>query len=260
MHYDNPDGTEVGELDASGIRIFYSEKLRENECGVVALGDAVQALNFMDPPESNIPKGVSKFVTHCSADCTQKLFPNGATIFSSILHMHQVGRRIWTEHSQNGTNTVRQWNDFWDHNFEIAVPKDYKVQAGDSLKTTCVHVTQKEGMVWGLQSSEEMCVDFVFYWPRVSPIFFCGVNPFGDSEPKWCGSHEKIELVPGAEEAAYFGKSSTCATTSTATATTSTATATANATADPRANSADASTPVFFYSALLAMCVLTGGI
>ena len=56
----------AGLVDNSGIRIYYTEKLRQYDAGVMNLGHKVEPTQIIPPRE---PKWDS--IGHCIADCTK---------------------------------------------------------------------------------------------------------------------------------------------------------------------------------------------
>jgi hypothetical protein len=163
-HYHNPVGAGTGLQDLSGIRIYYTTELREFDCGTLQLGDPTVSLALDQPV---IPSGFFQTTFECDSSC----FPHDFTIFNSFLHMHDIGRQIWTEHFDNAGQSVGVIGQtmFWDPSRQVAEQMEYTVASGDSLKTYCIHEGASDGSSrWGLASDEEMCIHFVSYYPRMS--------------------------------------------------------------------------------------------
>lgn len=105
-HYDNPEDI-VGNVDSSGVRLYYTNTMRDNDAGSLLIGDSV-----VDRLGNVV---LSDFVYQhtCPSGCTEK-FKEPINIFGSTLHMHTVGREIYTnKFSKNGTfieniNKVRE--------------------------------------------------------------------------------------------------------------------------------------------------------
>eukprot|EP00959_Pyramimonas_sp_CCMP1952_P133711 2796058-Pyramimonas_sp.AAC.1 len=58
-------------------------------------------------------------------------------------------------------------------------PANFSIAHGDELTTTCTYNTPRpkdgeENTIFGLASKDEMCIDFVFYYPRVEDLQYCG--------------------------------------------------------------------------------------
>ena len=60
--------------------------------------------------------------------------------------------------------------------FQNTVEVNYTISKGDSLSTHCVYDTSKskEKVTFGLESEQEMCMDFVFYYPKENTGLACG--------------------------------------------------------------------------------------
>lgn len=98
IHYNNPE-LRNDWFDSSGIRFYYTPKLRKYDAGVMELG-----LEYTD--KNSIPPGQAGFDLsgYCVAECTRAaLPPEGITIFASQLHTHLTGVRVWTRHIRGGT-------------------------------------------------------------------------------------------------------------------------------------------------------------
>lgn len=109
-HYDNPSRI-PGLVDRSGVRLYYTDTMRENEAGTLLLGDGSLFLEGQRV-KSNFDYGFT-----CPTDCT-RLFPESVNLFGSFLHMHLTGKEIYTnKFSANGTflanlNKVRNSSNF----------------------------------------------------------------------------------------------------------------------------------------------------
>lgn len=88
MHYDNPNHLN-NVVDSSGIRMYYTEQLRQYDAGIVEIG--VSEISI-PPGESAYLVGDNKF--GCPASCTNSHVPEEGklTVFASMLHAHLAGR------------------------------------------------------------------------------------------------------------------------------------------------------------------------
>lgn len=100
IHFDNQN-LRSDIIDSSGIKIFYQggfgQRLRQYDAGILEIG-----LEYN--PKNSIPPQHSEFHLHghCLGECTYAGLPkNGITIFSSQLHTHLTGRRVWTSQIRN---------------------------------------------------------------------------------------------------------------------------------------------------------------
>jgi len=175
VHYDNP-GEKKGFVDSSGVRFFYTNKIRENDAGVWSVGSAVVAW-LMVPPQQKEWKTVG----YCRKQCTEEALKNsslpggGIKIFSSFLHTHLTGRATWTKHIRNGVELPEiARDDNYDFNFQDIqfLQKEVLFKPGDDLVHTCIYDTSKrQKLTYGGESTrEEMCLNFVFYYPYVPTL------------------------------------------------------------------------------------------
>ena len=93
-HYSIPP-QEVDVSDSSGIRVYYTASLRENDAGVLSVGLDPNWRHII-PPEQ--PDVVSE--GHCISACTQKTVPStGINIFAVALHTHLIGEFLFYFHA-----------------------------------------------------------------------------------------------------------------------------------------------------------------
>ena len=67
-HFDNPNG-DAGVVDSSGVRVYYTEKLRPMDMGMMILGDPF--ITLLGTPISN---GRTSFSFGCPSSCTEEHF------------------------------------------------------------------------------------------------------------------------------------------------------------------------------------------
>lgn len=95
-HFDNPDAIK-GNIDNSGVRIYYTDTMRDNEAASLLIGDQIIS-RFSEVIQSGF-----KYQHTCPSECTSK-FNRTINIFSSVLHMHTTGKEIYTnKFSANGS-------------------------------------------------------------------------------------------------------------------------------------------------------------
>jgi len=115
--------------------------------------------------------------------CTQTL-PHELTVFGSAPHMHQVGDEIWTTQWRNGTK-IAEWGrvEYWAFEHQQGELVNFTIKPGDRFNTHCVYNTKNKGEVtpFGISSSEEMCIHFLSYYPRVIGFDNCGYFPYNFS-------------------------------------------------------------------------------
>ena len=85
--------------------------------------------------------------------------------FIAALHMHQTGVRATNEVIRDGEVIHKGAVDFFDFDqqgsFQVQ-QSEFKVQPGDSFRTTCYY---RDGTEFGSSSQEEMCIAFLLYYP-----------------------------------------------------------------------------------------------
>eukprot|EP00238_Polyblepharides_amylifera_P002991 CAMPEP_0196589636 /NCGR_PEP_ID=MMETSP1081-20130531/64134_1 /TAXON_ID=36882 /ORGANISM="Pyramimonas amylifera, Strain CCMP720" /LENGTH=470 /DNA_ID=CAMNT_0041912489 /DNA_START=114 /DNA_END=1523 /DNA_ORIENTATION=+ len=157
-HFDNP--TLVPNLiDNSGIIAYYTSTLRQHDAGILQLGNPTVFYG------SILPSGISKYVFNCPSSCTEE-HKGPITVFRSSGHMHATGRQFYTEHRRANESAVRRTNmEFYDFNFQDFNNREvYIINPGDHLQTTCIYETDGT-VIFGLGSEQEMCIDFIMYYP-----------------------------------------------------------------------------------------------
>ena len=167
-HYDNP-AYHAPLIDSSGLRIRYTDQLREYDTGMLLLGSEVNFLQFIPPRQS-----LFRSVGHCTADCTSQGLPeSGIKIISGVLHSHLAGRKMRLRHVRNGIElpTIMEDNNY-DFNFQASrVPRSETiVYPGDHLLLECDYETSSrpQPTFGGLSTRDEMCLVFVLYYPRAA--------------------------------------------------------------------------------------------
>ncbi|KAK8384812.1 hypothetical protein O3P69_014395 [Scylla paramamosain] len=167
IHYDNPD-LMPGVVDSSGVRLLYTEQLREHDAGVLTLGHTVS-------PTMIIPPGQEwTTVAHCTSTCTQKTVPQtGITVFQGVLHAHLLGSSISVQHIREGQELPPIMQDnHYDFNYQQArvLEKTRDILPGDSMIVSCGYDSTKRKMptFGGFGTMEEMCLAFLTYYPRAN--------------------------------------------------------------------------------------------
>jgi hypothetical protein len=95
-HFNNADLV-TDSVDQSGFTLFYTDKLRQHEAGVLNTGDPLLTLE-----ESPVVNGKT-YTFSCPSECTQN-FREPVNVFASFLHMHLTGKEIYENRfAKNGT-------------------------------------------------------------------------------------------------------------------------------------------------------------
>jgi dopamine beta-monooxygenase len=167
VHYNNPEHR-TGIVDNSGIKFHYTRTLRRYDAGIMELG-----LEYIDKMALPPGQALWKLNGYCIPECTSVSLPaDGIKIFASQLHTHLTGLRAYTKHYRNGVELpeLNRDNHYSPHYQEIRkLPRPVTVLPGDALITTCEDQTvdRKEITLGGFSISDEMCVNYVHYYPLV---------------------------------------------------------------------------------------------
>lgn len=95
-HYDNPARVQ-GNIDFSGVKVYYTNTMREHEAGSLLMGDILIS-RFNQTVRNNF-----EYEFSCTSACTSK-FSRPVNYYASFLHMHLTGKEIYNNRfSQNGT-------------------------------------------------------------------------------------------------------------------------------------------------------------
>ncbi|CAG0924888.1 unnamed protein product [Notodromas monacha] len=165
MHYNNP--TFQTFRDSSGIRVYHTDIIRQQEMGVLELGITVTPFQIIPPNQKSF-----KTSAICTASCTQNGFPaEGVSVFAGLLHSHLLGRKMKLRLIRNGVEEPWfQFDDHYDFDFQETrvYPEEKKILPGDIFILECtLDSTARTGVTtggWG--TDDEMCLAFLSYYPR----------------------------------------------------------------------------------------------
>jgi hypothetical protein len=164
IHYSNPNLVE-NVTDNSGVIFYYSTIPREHQAAMFLTGDPYTALRGQ--PVGN---GLQEHSFLCPSTCSEYALQQEVTVLQTTLHMHKSGIRAYNEHIRNNEVIHRAdapFFDFAQRGNQAARIEPYTVQPGDSFRTVCQYnATNNE--LFGPGSQDEMCVSFLFYYPRQS--------------------------------------------------------------------------------------------
>lgn len=172
-HIDNPDAEQNFVTDA-GIRVFATQQLREHDAGSLQFGDPALTMTG-----TQLPKGKSSVTFECPSSCTERL-GEAITIFNTQLHMHAKGIAMQTvqrgkNSSVKGGSNAPVVSQYYDVGFQDQVDRRMVVEPGDSFHTTCVYDTgDREDVKFGSGSDDEMCINFVLYYPATPHLASTG--------------------------------------------------------------------------------------
>jgi hypothetical protein len=134
---------------------------------------------------AQVGDGLSEHVFECPGSCSQLALDEPVTILRESLHMHASGASMYNHLYRDGNlmhTSSAQFFDFEQQGSQQALQQPYEVLPGDSFKVECWYRNgNAQNRTFGLGSSNEMCISFLFYYPRVN----LG-SDFGDF-PWYCG-------------------------------------------------------------------------
>ncbi|MBC8067963.1 MAG: hypothetical protein IAG13_06480 [Deltaproteobacteria bacterium] len=167
VHYNNPLAMPL--VDDGGLDLHVTKTLRPNRAGVFTQGDILSIF---------VPGGEPAYehVASCAGEQTSQLLTEPIHVFASFLHAHELATAMWTEVERDGAPAGEIARDapftFDTQSFQ---PADFDIMPGDRLQTHCIYDTSDvDGPTMGGEASnEEMCLNFMMYWPWV-PSETCG--------------------------------------------------------------------------------------
>ncbi|KAJ0057233.1 hypothetical protein NL108_002178, partial [Boleophthalmus pectinirostris] len=166
VHYHNPLIIS-GRKDNSGIRLHFTPSLRRYDAGIMELGLVYTPIMAVPPRQQAFDLS-----GYCTSKCTQTALPQqGIFVFASQLHTHLAGRAVRTAVIRGGreVEVLSQDPHFSAHYQMIrSLRKIVHVLPGDVLITKCTYNTEDrtKPTVGGFGIMEEMCVDYIHYYPR----------------------------------------------------------------------------------------------
>jgi hypothetical protein len=166
IHYDNPEHLE-GHFDSSGVMVYSTKHFRKLDAGVLTLGANLRQINI--PPKQQAFPVVDTCENTCS---TETIY-----IFGYTFHMHLIGARVETRINRGGREIVKFEEKEWDFNRQEAVRihDEIPIYKGDTFSTICVYNSMNRSNVTrgGYPSNDEMCYNFVSYYPKKSGPAVC---------------------------------------------------------------------------------------
>ncbi|KXZ46094.1 hypothetical protein GPECTOR_47g371 [Gonium pectorale] len=193
IHYNNPE-LQSGVVDASGFELVYTPRLRPYDAGILTLGQQAIAI----PPGQ---RRVTLRPNVCPSTCTSRL-KTPLRLLASGLHMHTLGRSIFTQHIRNGTELPPIGSKrFYDFDFQSSdpVPLDSSILApGDVLITTCTYDSRGRTNVtrFGESTQDEMCFNFVLYYPKNPDFLYCmAMDAAGDPRVATCAGNNATVAI-----------------------------------------------------------------
>jgi hypothetical protein len=168
FHYNNANNL-AGQKDNSGFELCTTDQLRPNDAAVLAFG----TISINLPPHSDV-----------STTCDYTLgtqFAKGAQFFNASPHMHTRGTGLGTVRIPKGSTTPETIFDHPNFSFENQANFPIQKQAtqGDVMRTTCKWKnTSDQSISFGENTSDEMCFDFLGYYPAIPDQTLFGLPIF----------------------------------------------------------------------------------
>lgn len=161
MHYNNVMGLS-GEKDQTGMGLCTTTALRPNDADVMAFGGTDFSIGANQTTtlacDTTVPTQVDPYVP--------------VTIFQAWPHMHQIGRAMDTYVTKAGGQKIPLANvPNYDFEYQVTYPVGAGVtlDVGDTLTTKCTwQNTTGTPVSFGEGTQDEMCFNFVSYYPRIT--------------------------------------------------------------------------------------------
>jgi len=169
MHYNNPNSVSAV-VDNSGVRLFYTENLRQFSAGVFSFGNPISIISLNG---EQVGEGYTNWMLSCPGTCSAEYFADhgSITVFSELLHMHSTGKRIVSSQIRNENILREAFVDYFDFSYSgshVFKQPDYEVFPGDSFQVSCYYdVAPSPNTTFGVGSENEMCVIILWYYPMI---------------------------------------------------------------------------------------------
>ncbi|XP_035686300.1 DBH-like monooxygenase protein 1 isoform X1 [Branchiostoma floridae] len=167
MHYDNPDRIS-GQRDSSGLRFYYTPIVRMYDAGILDIGVNSYATHVIPPRAESFDSTGFCF----GLDPYLQELGSPIKVFASMPHAHLAGTAVRTKLVRNGVFQSYVGRDET-YDFDLQeirlLDPEVMVQEGDQLITECTYKTtdRTQATIGGLSSREEMCINFIQYYPRM---------------------------------------------------------------------------------------------
>ncbi|MCS6902170.1 MAG: hypothetical protein RMJ98_06165 [Myxococcales bacterium] len=153
MHYSNLKQL-AGQKDSSGVSLCMAGQLRPFDADILAFG----SVNFsLGPHQTTKLRCISDVPTNSKM-----------TFFQAWPHMHTLGVAFDSRLKRtSGAEEVLASTDNYNFYDQVTYPVNVVAEAGDKVVTTCVwNNPTSEIIPFGEATSEEMCFNFLSYYPR----------------------------------------------------------------------------------------------
>jgi len=192
IHYNNPTSATNFVDTGSGFNLVYTPTLRQYDIGTLGIGPDYFTIPALDSSYS--------LAGPCPTGCTNKL-TNPLNVLYFGVHMHTLGFRAWTQQIRNGVELPPLVDvPYYDFNFQSPVPAKpgTVIMPGDLLIHNCIwdSASRSTATAYGETTSNEMCYNFIIYYPLVliNQCFSVNQNVDGISVQAICRSTYTGEL------------------------------------------------------------------
>lgn len=193
IHYDNPE-MKIGYIEDIQLKYFLSKDLKKNELGGLTLG-AVQSLSGLIIP----PKQADfEIQSTCPSTCLSRMYDQDLTIISAMSHTHLTGYEIWTKIVRDNKDAGFLFrNANYDFNYQNNYPLNVTVRRTDDLVTKCGFRTLDRELYTkgGERTTDEMCYQFLIYYPRQPKAGNCYSMPSLESSSELLNKIKKQNLA-----------------------------------------------------------------
>lgn len=185
IHYHNAASV-AGTVDNSGVRSFVTQKLRQYDAGILQVGDPSVAQR-----DKVLPTGNSKATYSCLSEYSRTVASNNKlTAFGRNLHMHSNGvKMVSQQYSAEGSLRRSSQIEYYNWHYQ-GLPRTemttWDILPGDQFRVDCYYDTGMSSVAFGLGSNQEMCIDFIYYFPytpSTMPSNLCMIPFFGQAIP-----------------------------------------------------------------------------
>lgn len=160
MHYSNIQGLS-GQKDQTAMGLCTTDQLRPNDADVMAFGGTDIQIG---------PNGTTTLACDMPIPAlVDPYFP--VTIFQAWPHMHQLGRAMDSYITKAGGEVINMANvPNYEFEYQVTYPvPQVQLDTGDTFTTKCTwENTTGQQVSFGEETQDEMCFNFVSYYPRVN--------------------------------------------------------------------------------------------
>ncbi|WP_181197983.1 monooxygenase [Enhygromyxa salina] len=171
VHYDNPLNQSF--TDSGGFDVLFTDQLRPNDAAIATFGDIGPIFIPANDP-------AHEHVASCPSSFTSSNFPGPLNVVATWLHAHDIGSVLWGEVVPQGGGPAfelgREDPYVFDNQTFTLAPEGTVLMPGDEVRTHCVYDNSGNNnpVHGGPETKDEMCINFVLYYPKSSQFNECG--------------------------------------------------------------------------------------